>query len=336
MDGGHVIPEEIRGLLEQRSTFQGWLDRLDELGSEYRAEVAEKVRSDYSGRLSEVETRLEGHRSELETALAERTEAVERVTGQHDARTAELEETQLRHVVGEFDDEEWEARRAEHQGLIDELETELDTEKSAVHALEAVLGEFAGAEVPSEAPAEAAAEAGEPDEPPMPEELVVAEDEWPEPEAAADDEKQIDALGEGEPETELGDEWVTGPPDEADARQDGEPAEDDDSVKAVLVDPLVAESAFADTDFVEAEVVEEEELQAGAGEEEVPEESSEEEVVVAPAATSEPEEFMDELEFLESLSLDDADSFDAVSAMLDEDEGGSSEDGDSKRKSEDH
>ena len=46
-------------------------------------------------------------------------------------------------------------------------------------------------------------------------------------------------------------------------------------------------------------------------------------------------EFMDELEFLESLSLDDADSFDAVSAMLDEDED-SEGDGESRDKTEDH
>ena len=54
-----------------------------------------------------------------------------------------------------------------------------------------------------------------------------------------------------------------------------------------------------------------------------------------PEATEEPQEaaeFMDELEFLESLSLDDTDSFDAVSAMLDEEEEDGSE---SDRKGED-
>ena len=114
MDVGHVIPEAIRELLEQRGTYQGWLTRLDELGNEFRPEVAEKVRGDYAGRLATVETELEGHRTELETALANRAAAVDEVAGEHDARSAELEETQLRHVVGEFDDEEWERRRAEY------------------------------------------------------------------------------------------------------------------------------------------------------------------------------------------------------------------------------
>ena len=124
MDVGHVIPEAIRELLEQRGTYQGWLTRLDELGNEFRPEVAEKVRGDYASRLATVETELAGHRTELETALSDRTVSVEKVAGEHDARSAELEETQLRHVVGEFDDEEWGRRRAEHQVGIDELEAE--------------------------------------------------------------------------------------------------------------------------------------------------------------------------------------------------------------------
>lgn len=330
MDGGHVIPEEIRGLLEQRSTYQGWLGRLDELGAEYRPEVADKVRADYSSRLSEVEAKLEGHRSELETALGERTEAVERVSGEHDARTAELEETQLRHVVGEFDDAEWEARRAEHQGLIDELEAELASERSAVESLQAVLGEFAGS-------AAAAAAAGAEAEP---EALAVEHDEWTDP--ATVEEEPAEApepeVGAEEPEAES-DDWMTQPLEGVES-DDSAAAEGGEAVKAVLVDPDVVESEFADTDFVEAVVVDKEEAEAPATPEAAEPEAAEpmaaEPEADEPAAEpdAEPDEFMDELEFLESLSLDDADSFDAVSAMLDEDESG--REGDSKRKPEDH
>ena len=77
MDEGHVIPEEIRGLLERRTTFQEWLSKLGELGNEFRPEVADKVRGDYENRLREVEGELEGHRSELEAALNGRRAAVE-------------------------------------------------------------------------------------------------------------------------------------------------------------------------------------------------------------------------------------------------------------------
>ena len=312
MDVGHVIPEAIRELLEQRGTYQGWLTRLDELGNEFRPEVAEKVRGDYASRLATVETELAGHRTELETALSDRTVAVEKVAGEHDARSAELEETQLRHVVGEFDDEEWERRRAEHQVGIDELEAELTTQRSAVESLQTVLNELTGA-----AAFVAVSEEVEP-EPPVPAEEADGE--------AA----EVEVVDEAEP-------WMTQPLDEAISA-------DDDVAMAELVEPAVVERDFADSEYVEAEVVDDEvpdtedsEPEAEATEEESVEAEERAAVESEPEPTvdeAESEEFMDELEFLESLSLDDADNFDAVSAMLDEDED-SGADGESREKTED-
>jgi len=325
MDVGHVIPEAIRELLEQRGTYQGWLTRLDELGDEFRPEVAEKVRGDYAGRLATVETVLEGHRTELETALADRTVAVEKVAGEHDARSAELEETQLRHVVGEFDDEEWERRRAEHQVGIDELEAELTTQHSAVEALQTVLSELTGA-------AAVVAVSEEVDlEPPVPAELLATDDEVPAP--------GVDASEETVAQVESADEaaaWMNQPFDRA-------AAADRDVAIGELVDPEIVERDFAHAEFVEVEVVDAEltdavETEASemeAVEETGDEEAAEETEVEAADLEAEPDEFMDELEFLESLSLDDADNFDAVSAMLDEDED-SGADGESGSKTEDH
>ena len=64
-------------------------------------------------------------------------------------------------------------------------------------------------------------------------------------------------------------------------------------------------------------------VRRGAAEAEVEEADADVEI-----AEEEPAEFMDELEFLESLSLDDAENFDAVSAMLDEEEGDAGSEGD--------
>ena len=309
MDVGHVIPEAIRELLEQRGTYQGWLTRLDELGDEFRPEVAEKVRGDYAGRLATVETALEGHRTELETALADRTAAVEKVAGEHDARSAELEETQLRHVVGEFDDDEWERRRAEHQVGIDELEAELTTQRSAVESLQTVLNELTGA-----AAVVAASEQVDL-EPPVPAELTVVEDEWLEAEEVAE------ATDDAEDTA-----WMTQPFEEV--VEEPVEAEADLEAEAEAEPPVEVESEADEDD--ESEVDEVVELEVEALEAEVEEVAEAEPVLVA----AEPDEFMDELEFLESLSLDDADNFDAVSAMLDEDED-SGADGESRSKTED-
>jgi len=309
MDVGHVIPQAIRELLEQRGTYQGWLTRLDELGDEFRPEVAEKVRGDYAGRLATVETALEGHRTELETALADRTAAVEKVAGEHDARSAELEETQLRHVVGEFDDNEWERRRAEHQVGIDELEAELTTQRSAVESLQTVLNELTGA-----AAVVAASEQVDL-EPPVPAELTLVEDEWSEAEEAV--EQAAESTDEAEDTA-----WMTQPFEEVVE----EAVEADPEAEAGA--PVEVESKADEDD--ESEVDEVVELKVEALEAEVEEVAEAEPVLVE----AEPDEFMDELEFLESLSLDDADNFDAVSAMLDEDED-SGTDGESRSKTED-
>ena len=320
MAAGHVIPEAIQALLEKRGTFQDWLSRLDQLGSDFRPEVAEKVRSDYEGRLTAVEGELEGHRTELESALAERAEAVDQIASRHDARAAELEETQLRHAVGEFDDAEWEKRRGEQQALIDELEADLTTQRSAVESLRTVLGELTGAA--GAAAAGAAAEIVEEAEPPIPEELVAAEDEWPEPEP----EVEV-AEPEGEASNDR-DAWMTQPLDDV----------AEDVATAELVEADVVELEFADAEFVDAEVVDAEvvddavEAEVEPAEEEAGAEEPEADTAEAAADQGDPGEFMDELEFLESLSLDDAENFDAVSAMLDEEEGDSGADEGSKKR----
>jgi len=292
MDAGHVIPEAIQALLEKRTTFQDWLSRLDELGSDFRPEVAEKVRSDYEGRLTEVEGELEGHRAELESALAERSQTADRIAGQHDAHRSELEETELRHAVGEFDEDEWERRRSEHQSEIDDLEADLTAHRSAVESLQTVLGELTGAATVA-APVEL--------EPPIVEELAAAVDEAPE------------AVEVVEAEEESA--WMSQPFEDGEPGTEQEEAVEEESADAEFAEAKVAE---ADTELAE--------------ETDVAERESEAEPILDEA---EPGEFKDELEFLESLSLDDADNFDAVSALLDDDDAESGADEGSQRKTED-
>jgi len=235
-----AIPDEIRSLLEERATFQDWLAKLGDLRENYRPAVAERVERDYRERLTKVESELATHRAELEKALAARQNRALALDGEIDDRRAELEEAELRHAVGEFDDAEWEGCRDEHRGALGEMEKALGVERTAVAELEGVLGELTG-----ERPVAASGVAEEP---------------------AADLEEQ-----------------------------DREP----EGVEA----PAMAEEEGA------------EEAAAGA------EDAGEAGVAVG----EESGDFKDELEFLESLSLDDTESFDAVSRMLDEEEASETE-----------
>ncbi len=152
-------------------------------------------------------------------------------------------------------------------------------------------------------------------EPPIPEELVAAEDEWPEPEPEVE-------VEEPEPEeaNEL-DAWMTQPLDNV----------AEDVATAELVEADVVELELADAEVVDEAVAAEVE----SVEEAVKAEDAEPDSAEAAADEGDPSEFMDELEFLESLSLDDAENFDAVSALLDEEDGDSGADEGSKKKTED-
>lgn len=228
-----VIPEAIRSLLEQRAQYLEWLAKLDDLGGQYRPEVARRVRGDYQDRLTGVEDELHGHKAELESSLTERQSRLGELEQRHDACAAELEEIELRHQVGEFDDAEWTDRKSEREQEFQGIIEELKVERKAVESLGSVLVQVTA---PSEAAATRHVEPGA----------------WVEPAASV-----VVASETATAEVEGGEE------------------------PAAKID----EETFAEGD-----------------------------------GDGDGDAFLDELEFLESLSLDDPESFDAVSKML-EDEG---------------
>jgi hypothetical protein len=268
-----VIPEAIRSLLEQRAQYMEWISRLDDLGGQYRHEVASRVRADYRDRLTGVEDQLHGHRAELESSLSERQARLAQLEQRHEQCAAELEEVELRHQVGEFDADEWERRKAEHGEELETVGEELELEREAVSELGTVLVQVTA---PSEAVATKHVEPGAWSEPAS--EVVVAEER--------------EAIG----------------------------VESDDA-------GLEAQSAASEI--------------GGEGSAEVGDTGTLEESVVEPAAEaffeedtveeSGGDEFLDELEFLESLSLDDPESFDAVSKMLEDEGEGSGEEDESDK-----
>jgi len=271
-----VIPDAIRTLLEQRARYMEWLAKLDDLGGNYRPAVAKRVRADYSDRLTGVEDELHGHKEEIETSLSQRKGQLSAFEQRHDVCAAELEETELRHQVGEFDDGEWESRKETHERELADVASALDVEREAVAELGAVLLQVTA---PSQAAATRHVEPGA----------------WTESGAAGlHATVSEDLLDEGRSTDEDALEAAEGVP--------VEPA-------AVVEESVETEQV---EEFVEAEQVEE-------FVEQVVEEVNEpEEPTDEKTSSANGDEFLDELEFLESLSLDDPDSFDAVSKMLEE------------------
>lgn len=304
-----VVPAEVTELLDRRSRVQGWIEKLGELRDEASPEVFARVREDYEGRLDELNERLVGHRSDLEASLEEHRERVGDLQARRDERAAELEEARLRHAVGEYDEAEWDRRRAAAEEDLEGLDGDLASERAALTELQGTLRSLPGG----------------PDEEPAPVREAVR---------GYDDAVRTVA---GEPPGT--------PPSEADAEDAGEEGVVDLARLRRQQGPAALEEVDASDqgdagEEPRAGVPEpsSEEPEPSSGESEGPEQESPGPAApasespaapsaagpAAPSAEEEPggedEEFLDELEFLESLSLDESDRFDAVSAMLEEGE----------------
>lgn len=240
---GGAVSAEIRSLLDRRSTLQDWLANLDNLGSRYRPEVSNRVRADYQARLGEVATELESHRGAIEASLADRRLVKDELDQRIDTKSAEIEETELRFQIGEFDESTWEHQRDLLTSNLEDLMAEQGIAAVAVLEMEMVLVDLDGADSTASRPRPKSVPRDHP-----------------------------------EPVTEL----VT------------EPAPT--TVIEPVAEPVI--ELVIDTEPI----------------------VEDEPVSTSPDESESNDDFLDELEFLESLSLDDADSFDAVSRMLEDEE----------------
>ena len=129
---------EIEGLLATRQQLSGWLDRLDAAGSRAPDSVRTKVRADYRARLAQVVTQLGTH-ADLISSTLDGLKAQAREFGQ--LRSEELEvraEAELRHSVGEYNDDEWQLVELESSGKIEGFDQELDRLSAEISRLEEV------------------------------------------------------------------------------------------------------------------------------------------------------------------------------------------------------
>jgi len=287
-----VVPPDVRELIEESQKIQGWVERLAEHVDEARPEVYRRVLSDYEGRLEKITARLVKHRADLVSNLEDHEIRLTSLEGDRDTHAAELEEVRLRHAVGEYSADEWDERRGGIEDAISEIDGRLAVEQEAVAELSAIIASIGEGGTPAigdhAAPTAKGVEA-------LKAEAAVAKTA---PVETGQDE------AEHEPAAEAPDAAVSSEPAKASDKAPegasaakGSPSADSAPAKrpAAAKHPAAEKGAAAKKKPVRPADDEEE----------------------APSG-----EYLDELEFLESLSLDEAERFDAVSAMLDEDESG--------------
>lgn len=201
--------DRVHELVSQREQLRAWIARLDEVQTGAPSRVAERVRADYQDRLRRVTEELSEHGEEIQRNLQalrdQLAAAEERRTQAADA----LEETRLRHLIGELDEPAWDQARAPLEQDVADADQAVASTRGEVERLSTLATEIVGPQEPEpadepaadESPAATADDLGEDEDVGGDLPFFAAEDEAA-PAAAAPDEVEEDAGG-WEPELEL-------------------------------------------------------------------------------------------------------------------------------------
>jgi hypothetical protein len=113
---------QVETLLEERDAVHAWLTKLDASSSTVPTSVKDRVRADYKERLEGITAELGTHADAVaEKLVTDRAEHDELSESMNQVSEA-LAEVELRHAVGEFDSEKFEAEHASHVGDLETYE----------------------------------------------------------------------------------------------------------------------------------------------------------------------------------------------------------------------
>lgn len=132
---------EIEALLAERGRFETWLDQLAAKASTMPAHVVERVRADYQQRLDKVVTSLQSQAEGLRGEADALDERVRVLAGELASRKDARAEDELRALVGEYDEGDWEKKAGEHDAGIDALESERAERESEHQRVQQLLAE---------------------------------------------------------------------------------------------------------------------------------------------------------------------------------------------------
>ncbi len=130
----------IEALLHERARFQQWLAKLDSAAGNAPPAVRAKVRADYQGRLQAVIEELKSHAETIGSALDRHRESQGDLEGRRTQAEESLAEAEVRHVVGEYADNEWERVRDKTTHMIESLKAELEKIGEEIDRLVEVQG----------------------------------------------------------------------------------------------------------------------------------------------------------------------------------------------------
>jgi hypothetical protein len=147
--------EAVTGLVSQRDQLRAWIAKLDQVGGAAVTKVAARVRADYEDRLRRVTEELAAHAESVRGSLEQRREELAAAEERREHAVEALDETRLRHDIGELDEAAWDQARQPLDAELSAAELAVEQARGEVERLDALSGEIeAGARAEQEQPAD--------------------------------------------------------------------------------------------------------------------------------------------------------------------------------------
>jgi hypothetical protein len=143
--------KEIEALLVERRKFEAWLAQLDAKRDTAAAHVFERVHADYTKRLDAVRSRLQDEAGTLRSMVSDLEARLSKEQDRVTKKTDERAEAELRAMVGEFGEKEWNTTRSKLDSSIADLRAKFDATERELAELKELLSSVTGAQAPARA-----------------------------------------------------------------------------------------------------------------------------------------------------------------------------------------
>ena len=141
----------IEELLAERKKFEAWLAQLDAKRASAASHVFDRVHADYTKRLDDVRTRLRDEAESLRTLVGDLETRLGKEQDKVTKKTDERAEAELRAMVGEFAEKEWNTTRGKLDSAIADLRAKFDATERELADLKGLLASMSGAPAPARA-----------------------------------------------------------------------------------------------------------------------------------------------------------------------------------------
>ncbi len=134
---------EVETLLATRQQLADWLEKLEAAGNKTPPSVRDRVRSDYQGRLGQVVEQIRGHSDVISSTLQGLRTQAEEFEELRNEEQETLAEAELRHMVGEYSNEDWAQVERDCSGKIRGMDEEIDRLGAEIGRLGEIFSQIA-------------------------------------------------------------------------------------------------------------------------------------------------------------------------------------------------